>query len=198
MEILTWLFGGITSFLGNVLANDFCAAAPKMSEKIIAIAVRRFPDKVRARYLEQWHADLLDQPGAIAKIKWSIGCLVSAYKMRREVNLDSCRRLAFQVESSNGSVTVTAGTVVLARWMGRMLLGKIWGLQWLRWLPRSLQARVIVYAAMPAIESRYGKVDFPAAKRLFEMQMPWTVSAVLDGVVLGNIDDLRVKAEESR
>jgi len=82
--ILAAIGGFLAGFVGHVTAHDFCAAVPKWSQKLILLAVRRLEPRDRARYHEEWLADLEERPTVIAKLKHAIGCMRCARKMRQQ------------------------------------------------------------------------------------------------------------------
>jgi hypothetical protein len=110
MGVLSTLFGSVVAFVAgffcHVVAHDFCEFAPMISKKLVEAAASRLPKSIRDRYLEEWRADLLDQPGAIAKLGWSIGCFRSAYRMQREARVADERRSSFGFAMTNGEIVM--------------------------------------------------------------------------------------------
>jgi len=101
-SFIDWLIAFGAGFFGHVIAHDFCEVTPMVSQKIIEAAASRLPPPIRDRYLEEWRRDLQDQTGALAKLKWALGCVISTWKMRREATLDVMRRTSVEVTFENG------------------------------------------------------------------------------------------------
>jgi hypothetical protein len=99
MEFLTGVGGTIAAlvagFVGHVVAHDFCEVAPMLCRKLIEVAASWLPDAIRDRCSQEWQADLRDQPGTLAKMKWAAGCLLCARQMRREAAFDHNRRTSY-------------------------------------------------------------------------------------------------------
>jgi hypothetical protein len=77
--------GVITTFLGAVagkLAVDEAKAwLPRMSRGLLSLAVLRLPIDQRARYTEEWAADLDSFPGEVTKILRSLGFLYASCRV---------------------------------------------------------------------------------------------------------------------
>ncbi|HVQ69424.1 MAG TPA: hypothetical protein VMT08_18185 [Bradyrhizobium sp.] len=87
MELLTSFLAGIFAFvggiLGNVMANDLCASAPRTCAFIIRRAAKRLGNH-KGRYEEEWLADLSDRETVYEKYNHAIGCFLSAGRIRRQ------------------------------------------------------------------------------------------------------------------
>jgi len=105
-SIVNWLVAFGAGFFGHVVAHDFCEVTPMISQKIVEAAASQLPSSIRDRYLEEWRADLRDQTGALAKLKWSIGCLICATRMRQAATLDLVRRTSLELTFDNGEIVV--------------------------------------------------------------------------------------------
>jgi len=82
MELIVSLFAAIGAFLGTVaahfVAHDAYSNCPRYARRLIERAARRLPPFERARYEEEWLADLEEREGVFAKFKHAFDCLLCA------------------------------------------------------------------------------------------------------------------------
>jgi lipopolysaccharide/colanic/teichoic acid biosynthesis glycosyltransferase len=64
----------------QVLADEFKAWRPKLSEFLIKIAVKRLPGIDRSRYEEEWQAYLDEIPGDLSKLVIALGFVLAAWR----------------------------------------------------------------------------------------------------------------------
>ena len=74
----------VSGFVGHIVAHDVCEAVPTFSARLVRAAARSLPSSVRDRYTDEWLADLYEQKGVFAKLKWALGCFKCARRMSRE------------------------------------------------------------------------------------------------------------------
>lgn len=189
MEFLSntidWAIAFFTGFFGNVVAHDFCEVAPMLSKKIVEAAAARLPQSMKDRYLEEWLADLLDRPGTLSKIKWSLGCLMCAHRMRREASMDTRRRRSIKFVLENDEVLVLDGpsfAVFYSMLKIRVLVPK--------WVPERVKHAAARAAVMTSELRwrRYGRPDYARVVRLAtyvakNAKLPTNVAGLEDGKV---------------
>jgi hypothetical protein len=113
-SIVEWAVAFCTGFFGNVVAHDFCEAAPMLSKRLLNIAIAILPRELKDRYLEEWHADLRDRVGSLAKLNWAFGCLICARRINREANFNRIRRTTLQIVLTKGeTISVDLPTLAL-------------------------------------------------------------------------------------
>jgi hypothetical protein len=185
MGTLTGIFGAvaafITGFVGHVVAHDFCEVAPMLSKKLIEFAASYLPRSIRDRYLEEWRADLQAQPGTVAKLAWSLGCLRSSFQLRRQARIDRIRRTTFQFVLSTGEVVVAnvSTLVFLLRIVkARRVTNKYH-------IPAILTATFIWLVSKPMVEWRWhSRADVRIAAHVIQAGFPMKVAQQFDGVAI--------------
>lgn len=121
-NLIDWIVAFATGFFGNVLAHDFCEVTPMISKKLIKMAESRLPKSMRQRYSEEWSADLQDQVGALAKLFWAFGCLISVCRLRQQSKLDLIQRTSHEFVLTTGEiVAMNTATLVFFRNVGNLL-----------------------------------------------------------------------------
>jgi hypothetical protein len=80
---MRWLVGFGLGVLVPLLLNEFMDWCPWLSERLIRRAARRLPDADRARYQEEWLAELGEVPGKLAPLTMALGIVVRAGRMGR-------------------------------------------------------------------------------------------------------------------
>jgi hypothetical protein len=201
VEILSGIVDAIAAFFagfaGHVVAHDFCEVTPMVCKKLIQAAALRLPERIRDRYLQEWEADLSDQPGALAKIKWALGCLLCAHRMRRAELIEHRRHLLFVVvlEDGNRLELDYATATMFLRFMDIFA--------WAGWMPRTFRAsrpmRAVfwVHCMSSAIWliRRYSVPDMVKVDILIDsIGTRWEVTTMKDGNPIGEprvIDSLR-------
>jgi hypothetical protein len=83
MAILTILTSLVPSVLAKLLTDEIKAWIPRLNHWLLARAVGRLPQKYRGRYAEEWEAVLLDVPGDLGRIFYSLGLLRAAKGIER-------------------------------------------------------------------------------------------------------------------
>jgi hypothetical protein len=87
MELIISLCSAIGAFVGTIaahfVAHDAYSQCPKYARRIIERAAKMLPAWQRARYEEEWLADLNDRLGVFAKFKHALECLLCARTLRR-------------------------------------------------------------------------------------------------------------------
>jgi hypothetical protein len=192
-SLLEWFVAFVAGFLGHVVAHDFCEVTPMISEKVIEAAASQLPVSIRDRYLDEWRADLWDQPGTIAKLKWAFGCFWSARRLRLQDACATRNRMSVGFTFENGE-TVRLDIATL-KWMGSTL--KLITL--CAWLPMPLRIKLLQGVTLvSAVETtkRYGAV--PDQQRLRQLLLALSrgsnhvqVGLYIDGIaakeVLGDL-----------
>jgi hypothetical protein len=113
-SIVDWVVAFCTGFFGNVVAHDFCEAAPMFSKRLLDIAIAQLPRELKDRYVEEWHADLRDRAGSLAKLNWAFGCVMCARRMKREATLNRIQRTTLRIVlATGGTITVDGPTLAL-------------------------------------------------------------------------------------
>ena len=181
--IIEYAVALMTGFFGHVIAHDFCEVAPMISVKIVEFAASWLPAPIRDRYVNEWRADLFDQPGALAKIAWALGCLKSVYRMRREAKFALGRRLTVQFSLDNGEV-------VLLNWPTLMAVDA--AIKFASWSPNWFPGRITAVAMLLGmLEAKFawrrsGSADISHVmkflKRIAAGEKLTKVTCYLDGV----------------
>ena len=87
MELIISFCSVIGAFVGTLaahfVAHDAYSQCPKYARRIIERAAKMLPAWERARYEEEWLADLNDRLGVFPKFKHAIECLLCARTLRR-------------------------------------------------------------------------------------------------------------------
>jgi hypothetical protein len=73
------------SATGKLVADDFRAWAPRLTEWLVAHAVARLPEDQRDRYGEEWRSHVNDIPGDLSKIFWAVRYMSAARKVLPEI-----------------------------------------------------------------------------------------------------------------
>lgn len=81
MELIIAVVAGA---LGTIVAADIKAWMPWLTKRLIQAAARRLPLGLRERFTEEWHADVGDTPGVLAKLVVACGFLLASDQMRAE------------------------------------------------------------------------------------------------------------------
>jgi hypothetical protein len=99
VDILTAITAVMAAFIGHIAAHDFVEFTPKLSRTLIRRATKRLPNRERARYREEWLADLNERVGVSAKFKHAFGCMISARRMSIEAARSNARNkvMRFQI-----------------------------------------------------------------------------------------------------
>jgi hypothetical protein len=82
MAILIVVSSFVMAILARLFADDIKAWLPVLSRWLKARAVRRLPEESRARYEEEWESHLLEVPGDLSKIIYSLGLQLAAWRIR--------------------------------------------------------------------------------------------------------------------
>jgi ribosomal protein S27AE len=75
------LLAVLIATLSRLLADDFKAWVPRLTEYLIRRAVRRLPEDQRERLAEEWTADVADTPGDLAKLVFACGLKCASRKI---------------------------------------------------------------------------------------------------------------------
>jgi hypothetical protein len=195
MELLNSIIGGllafITGFMGHVIAHDFCEVVPMISKKLVETAASQLPPSMRDRYSEQWCADLHDQPGTIAKLMWSMGCIICVYRMRREEVIERAQRTSFQfIVSTGDAIVVDVPTCAFTFAIIKLRTAGIrykWVRTWVFSRPSLTNAAIYAFAAKPLMKwHQCGQPDFQKVLQLLE-NWSWQTTEVtkcVDGVAV--------------
>ena len=65
----------------DIATGNSALRAPAIARRLIEIAVLKLPEEDRARWLEEWLADLDDLPGSFSKLSHGLGCLKAANRL---------------------------------------------------------------------------------------------------------------------
>jgi hypothetical protein len=100
MELIVSVFAAVGAFLGTVaahfVAHDAYVSCPRYARRLIERAASHLPPFERARYEEEWLADLQERAGVFAKFKHAFACLLCA----RTLSALSARRGPAYIEFS--------------------------------------------------------------------------------------------------
>src|SRR4051812_14619087 len=81
------MFKNIISALFVHLAyNEFRQWLPKLTDKTFEIAIRNLPSHLRARFDQEWRADLLDTPGELTRFFQCVGFVQAAKRISVETH----------------------------------------------------------------------------------------------------------------
>jgi hypothetical protein len=90
MELIISALAAVCAFLGSIaahfIAHDAYFKAPKYARRLIAHAARKLPPLDRARYEEEWLADLHERDGVLAKLRHAFECVLCARKLAGTVS----------------------------------------------------------------------------------------------------------------
>jgi hypothetical protein len=168
-----------------------------ISRKLVEVAASKLPGSLRDRYLEEWRADLLDQPGAVAKLFWALGCFRSVLQLRRQAKIEFFRKATVELVFAKGeTVMLDYPTFEVTRWVGTALSYMMPHRRWLRRC-RPLTHYTIKFA-MTLASLRWQSVGKPnLAKVSLAIKgtytgMPRKVAVWHDGVLLQDLTN-RIK-----
>ena len=190
-SIVEWLVAFGAGFFGHVVAHDFCEVMPMISRKIVEAAASQLPPLIRDRYLEEWHADLREQSGALAKLKWSIGCLICSRRMRRAATLDRRRRTSFELTFDNGE-TIAANVTTFAFYYVSVVYLYRWR-RFIKWAPdpAKLLGLQCALAITSLIHRHWGPPDHSSWMKMLRLwanggSIPTKITRLIDGVAVGS------------
>lgn len=83
ITILAGIFTILLSVFTALLSSEAGAWLPVLSKHLLARAVRKLPQELRARYEEEWEAHLLEIPGELSKVIYSINLQNVGRRIRR-------------------------------------------------------------------------------------------------------------------
>lgn len=170
MELLNAIFAPVVAFvsgfIGHLIAHDFCEVTPMLSRKIVNAAASILPASIRDRYLEEWRADLNDRPGTLAKLSWSIGCVLCARRLARAERVERMRRATFTVVI--GDVTLDCDMPTF--WALRVSMGIVLsGSRLPAWTPKQVKNLFVrLHANSASLEWRTRKVGKPDYSKVAE------------------------------
>jgi hypothetical protein len=106
------------SAAGRLVADEFIAWRPRLTDWIVKVAVKRLPERHRERLEEEWLSHISDAPGGLGKIIIALDCLRAAHKLTRaDVPFNEQNRLG-QVEILNIlSSAVPGAAIAFVLWM---------------------------------------------------------------------------------
>lgn len=87
LAIAAGLFAIFAACAAKVLADEFKAWAPFLTEKIIAVAVRAAPEHLRSRLAEEWLSHVNDTPGDLGKLYSALGFIWASGRLRQDAEL---------------------------------------------------------------------------------------------------------------
>jgi len=67
--------------LGKLCSDECKAWLPRITARVLRIAVRVLPADHRERYGEEWRSDLNEIPGELGRLVWALGLVRAAYKV---------------------------------------------------------------------------------------------------------------------
>lgn len=129
-SFVTAVSAGVAGFFGHLLAHDFAAFAPSLSRHLIKKAAGGLSKDDRARYAEEWLADLNERVGVLSKLKHVCGCMICARRMRRQSIWHRQTAVVFRLEIAGGEIIEFDGSTGIwfasaVRWHSMM---RGWGL----------------------------------------------------------------------
>src|SRR5260221_12175735 len=71
----------VTAIFVRIATEEAIAWSPSVVRRIMKLAVRRLPEKLRERFQEEWQSHINDVPGNIGKIVVALGFPVAAYNL---------------------------------------------------------------------------------------------------------------------
>ncbi len=83
MAILKLLGGILVSVFLGLVKDEAKAWLPKLTNRILANAVKTLPHGLQLRYEEEWRSDIEEMPGEIGKMLRAVGLVRAAYGIRR-------------------------------------------------------------------------------------------------------------------
>jgi hypothetical protein len=78
---LAAVFGFAGAIFAHLVAHDACSRAPRHARTLILRAAARLPAFEKARFEEEWLADLEEREGVFQKFKHAFECLLCARKL---------------------------------------------------------------------------------------------------------------------
>jgi hypothetical protein len=122
---MRWLVGFGLGVLVPLLLNEFMDWCPWLSERLIRRAARRLPDADRARYQEEWLAELGEVPGKLAPLAMALGIMVRAGRMGRVLQgrLVLPGRAWVFVAAVAAAATIVVGVLVRRRCRNSLVSG---------------------------------------------------------------------------
>ena len=84
MDVVIAIF---VSVIAAVLCREFAAWLPRITEKILSLAVCRLPPEIRDRYDEEWRADLDTIPGELSKLCCSLDLIRAASRINPQTKI---------------------------------------------------------------------------------------------------------------
>jgi len=81
MAILTIAVGFIIAVASKLVADEVKAWLPTICNRLISIAALRLPEKERARYGEEWRADVAAYPGELTRLIRAAGFILAASRI---------------------------------------------------------------------------------------------------------------------
>jgi len=73
----------LIAVLSRQMADEFKAWTPRVTKKLVMVAVNKLPETQRERFAEEWLSHLDDTPGEIGKILTAINLVFARIKIRR-------------------------------------------------------------------------------------------------------------------
>jgi hypothetical protein len=81
-SVITTLIGIVAAASSKVLADEFKAWSPRMTKRLIALAIRSLPEEQCERYSEEWLSYVEEIPGELGKLFAAVGLLWAGIKLR--------------------------------------------------------------------------------------------------------------------
>jgi hypothetical protein len=79
--VFTFVGGVVAAAVSKVLAEELKAWTPKITRKLVALAVARLAEQQRERFSEEWSSHVAEFPGDIAKIISASGLLWAGFRI---------------------------------------------------------------------------------------------------------------------
>jgi hypothetical protein len=97
--LLAALGAGVAGFFGHLLAHDFVEVTPRLGRAIIQFSTRTLRETDRARYTEEWLADLDERSGVFAKLAHALGCFLCVRRIRKQSLKNSERNIVVRFQA---------------------------------------------------------------------------------------------------
>jgi Bacterial sugar transferase len=70
--------------LGKLCSDECKAWLPRITERVLRIAVAALPADLRERFGEEWRSDLNEIPGELGRLVWALGLVWAALKVSND------------------------------------------------------------------------------------------------------------------
>jgi len=80
-SVIMTIVGIFAAASSRILADEVKAWSPRLTKRLIALAVRRLPENQRERYSEEWLSFIEEIPGEIGKVVAALGLICAGVRI---------------------------------------------------------------------------------------------------------------------